>query len=102
MVIILIKKYFLGIAESSVYKIMKEHRETGLLSSPKKKTGRASIVNQMTEEAKGAIRRIVHNYFQRNELPTLNKLVTAVQTDDNIPTLSRSTLYKILKQIGFR
>lgn len=81
---------------------MKEHKETGLLSPPKKIPGRASVVGQINEQTKVALRHIVHSYFKRNELPTLNKLLVAVQRDDNIPTFSRSTLYKILKQIGFR
>lgn len=59
---------------------MKERKETGLLLPPKKKPGKASVVDQINEERK---RRIVHSYFQRNELPILNKLVVTIQADAN-------------------
>lgn len=62
---------------------MTERKETGLLLPPKKKPGKASVVDQINEERKRAIRRIVHSYFQRNELPILNKFVVTIQADAN-------------------
>lgn len=47
----------------------------------------------------GAIRRKVHTFFFNNELPTLDKILAAVNDDESLPDFSRSTLYKLLKEV---
>lgn len=56
---------------------------------------------------RAVIRRIVHEYFGRNEPPTLTNLLATVKerlTEGNTTTFpyGRKVLWKIMRQIGFR
>lgn len=92
-----------GIHWASVYRIVKEKNDIeGILKSPKKKKIRTKIVDTIDEFTKCAIRRIVHNFFFRNEIPTLDKILKTISDDGTLGIIKRTTLYKILKKIGFK
>ncbi|KAJ8914764.1 hypothetical protein NQ315_013267 [Exocentrus adspersus] len=71
----------------------------GKVQPPKLKSGREKIV--VNEEAKYAIRRAVHVFFRRNELPTLNKVLLAIRKNEVIPKMGKDTLAKTLKTMNF-
>lgn len=50
---------------------------------------------------KTAIRRKVHKFFFHNEAPIINKGLLAVTNDPNLPHMGRTSLYELLKSIGF-
>ncbi|XP_023312011.1 uncharacterized protein LOC111692311 isoform X2 [Anoplophora glabripennis] len=51
---------------------------------------------------KNSIRRIVHSFFFKNEIPTLDKILTEIKSRQDLPQMSRSSLYKFMKQINFK
>lgn len=51
---------------------------------------------------KYAIRRIIHDLFSRNEIPTLDKIMNLINADGTLGSIKRSTLHKIIKMIGFK
>ncbi|GFS65034.1 phenylalanine--tRNA ligase, mitochondrial [Trichonephila inaurata madagascariensis] len=50
------------------------------------------------------IRRKIHGFFRKNEIPTLSKVLKEINDDAEIfsKNISRSTLYRLLKDMGFR
>ena len=68
-----------GIFKQSIYRIITEKRSTGKLQKPRKRReeakGKYSRMNRIDDFTKCAIRRYVHNFFARNEMPTLKKLL---------------------------
>ena len=90
-----------GVSVSSVHRARQERAEKGCLTTPGKKRPRKRPVTKLDEFLETAIRRKVHNLFFINELPTINKVLSAVNIDEDLPTYKRSTFHLILKQIGF-
>jgi len=94
-----------GVSQRSVLRARVEKRETGELttpgkSRPKGKGKRSSL--KYDDFTLSAIRRKVHVFFERNEPPTLDKLKSEIDCDDGLPDIPRSSLFKILKNLGFR
>lgn len=56
---------------------------------------------QCDEFVRSAIRRKVHQFFSRNEPPTLSKVLAAINYDPDHPNLKRSSLHSLLIEIGF-
>ena len=61
---------------------------------------RCSLINKFDDMILSAIRRKVHQFFFANELPTLDKVLNEVNNDDDLPTVSRSTLYRIMRKLN--
>lgn len=89
-------------SQSAVYRTMKEYKEKGKVSSPKKCKKRQSLSDTFDDDVKYFVRRKVHSFFYKNEAPTLDKLWNEIKDDPEIPNMSRSTLYKLLKNINFK
>ncbi|CAI6377542.1 unnamed protein product [Macrosiphum euphorbiae] len=47
-------------------------------------------------------RRHVHSIWFRREIPTIDKIHQAVSADDSLPTVSRTNLFHLLKDLDFR
>ncbi|CAB3239878.1 unnamed protein product [Arctia plantaginis] len=90
-----------GVSENTVYKIIKEKKVTKTLKSPVKKRVRPSTVDKLDELDKCAIRAKVHSLYLNNDYPTLDKIMTLCEADEDISTFKRTTLHKILPEIGF-
>jgi transposase len=90
-----------GVSCRSVFNILKEKKTTGVVKSPSKKRKRISTVSSIDDFTKNAIRLKVHQFFFNNEIPTLDKIVQAVNSDHDLPNLSRSAVYKLMKQLNF-
>jgi hypothetical protein len=78
---------------------LKEKKTKNYVSAPKKSSGRPAI--KLDEDSKYAIRRIVHSFFFKNEPLTLDKVLTAIHADGDLPKLTRSVLWKSLKELNF-
>nr|CAH7758097.1 unnamed protein product [Callosobruchus chinensis] len=91
-----------GVSRSSVYRIIREYKSNHLLADPKKYPPRKKINNSIDDFESGAIRRIVHNFFFRNEFLTVDKVLKVVNDDKDLPSFRRSTFYKLLKEMGFQ
>lgn len=44
---------------------------------------------------------MVHKFYFQNEIPTLDTILNTINEDSDFPSMSRSTLYKTLKNLGF-
>lgn len=91
-----------GVVKSTVYRVLKEYRKSGTISSPKNIGGRPGLLKTFDDGFKNAVRRLVHDFFLKNELPTLNKISQALKKRLDLPQISRSSLYTFLKLINFR
>lgn len=67
-----------GISAVTVRRILHERKTTGAFSRPKKPGPKKTFKDKCDEYAFGAIRRIVHKFFQNNECPTLQKVNTSL------------------------
>lgn len=76
---------YLKVSTRSIWRIIKEKRTQKVLSSPKKPPGRSLLLDDFE---KNAIRRKVHSFFFRNEVPTLDKLYSEVRSDEDLPKLA--------------
>jgi hypothetical protein len=56
-----------------VWQTIKEMEETHAVNSPPRKRNHMSFYQKLDEAKKKNIRQIVHSFFLRRELPTLNK-----------------------------
>ncbi|CAG4925316.1 unnamed protein product [Colias eurytheme] len=89
----------LGIGVASVYRILKDYKEHGQISSPVTTKPRPTFSDKIDDFTKSAIRKKVHAFFIKGELPTLNKVLSAINEDDTLPNFKRSTFQKIIKHL---
>lgn len=66
----------LGISVRTVYSVLKEHKENDSESpKPPEKTGpKLTFKDKLDDFTFTAVRRIVHQFFHRNEIPTIAKV----------------------------
>ncbi|KAH6948087.1 hypothetical protein HPB50_022812 [Hyalomma asiaticum] len=48
------------------------------------------------------LRRVVHGFFEKGEIPTIAKVVQRFKEDETLPTVSTRTMQRMLKKLGFR
>ncbi|GLV43294.1 hypothetical protein CBL_14028 [Carabus blaptoides fortunei] len=51
------------------------------------------MYSKMSEDDKKAVRRCVHSFFKRNEMPTLDKVLQTTKENVFIPPMSRGPHY---------
>ncbi|KAF9421967.1 hypothetical protein HW555_002187 [Spodoptera exigua] len=81
----------LGITSRSVCNVLKEVKKGTPPTPPKKSGPKRSFKDKIVEFTFCAIRRIVHQFFYRNEPPTIAKVNQALRQCPFIPT---SLIYK--------
>lgn len=59
------------------------------------------ILDSIDDETKSALRRLIHSFFERNEPPTLDKILAAVNEAEHLQQFKRTTLRALIKEIGF-
>ncbi|XP_015929512.3 uncharacterized protein [Parasteatoda tepidariorum] len=91
-----------GVSTASVFRIIKEYKKDGILHSPKRTKPRKTFLDDIDDFDKNAVRRKVHDFFRRNEIPTINKVLKAVNDDSDLPNFKRTTFYSLLKKLGFK
>ncbi|KAG0414512.1 hypothetical protein HPB47_008329 [Ixodes persulcatus] len=95
-----------GISVSSVYEIKRGFkRANGAVKSPSKKRPKFAEKRKRISNHDActltAVRSCLHNFFRRGEIPTLKKIAARLQEDDVLPSCSGTTLYRLLKDMGF-
>ncbi|XP_047022563.1 uncharacterized protein LOC124634839 [Helicoverpa zea] len=86
-----------GISRATVYNILKEYNTEGRLQSPPPRQRKYSKSDEYDDIILSGIRRKIHSFFFDNELPTLDKILEAVNSDESLPDFKRSTLYNLIK-----
>jgi|SRR5579872_2984095 len=88
-----------GIGKSTIFKLQQERKAAGQVTPPKKSPGRPT--RALDEDVKLIIRRKVHSFYFKKELPTLDKILRELSQDDTIPLISRKLLWTTLKELNF-
>lgn len=91
-----------GVNERSVYNVLSEYRDTHKIREPERKRDRPTVVQKVDDLDKSAIRRIVHSFFLKGELPTLKKIQQAVNEDESLPAITMTSLRRIIKHLKFK
>lgn len=76
-----------GIGSRSVRRIISEYKTSRTLSEPKTNQNRTTKFDSLCDFDRNAIRRKVHEFFFRNEHPTVGKVLQAVNEDPDLPKL---------------
>lgn len=90
-----------GVSENTVYRIIREKKVTKTIKSPVRKRVRLSTIDKLDILDICAIRDKVHSLYLNNDYPTLDKIMTLCEADEDISNFKRTTLHKILPEIGF-
>jgi transposase len=88
-----------GIGKSTIYRLLRE-KKCGSLKEPKPAPGRPSVI--VDELAKNEIRKKVHAFYFNKEIPTLDKVLANIRSDENVPEMGRDKLWRILREMNFR
>ncbi|XP_064099871.1 uncharacterized protein LOC135210878 isoform X1 [Macrobrachium nipponense] len=73
----------------------------GKISSPEPPIRHSSVMDNLDEFDRECVRREILSFYERNEFPTVNKLLKRVRDPPLSYAGSRSSLYKLVKNIGF-
>ncbi|KAJ8912682.1 hypothetical protein NQ315_011042 [Exocentrus adspersus] len=88
-----------GIGISTIYRLIKDTQNgQGTISSPKSSTGRSKVV--IEDDLKNVIRRKVHSFYFKKEIPTLNKILSELSEDNDLPKLNGGMLLFESKNTG--
>uniref|UniRef100_A0A2S2R642 Tc1-like transposase DDE domain-containing protein n=1 Tax=Sipha flava TaxID=143950 RepID=A0A2S2R642_9HEMI len=90
-----------GIGQRTVQNTLAEYRKDGVVTSPNKKKVRPTIIEKVDEFDKNAIRQKIHNFWRNRQIPTVAKMLVAINEDDSLPSLSRTSFQRILKDLEF-
>lgn len=88
-----------GIGETTVHRTIKEYKETKTVTSPKRRRVRQSVFDKYDDFARNTVRKHVHNIWLRQENPTIDKIYSAVSSDESLPQISRTNLHKLIKEL---
>jgi len=86
----------LGVGQSTIYNTVLEYQRDKTVSSPNKK----KIEEKIDEFDRYAIRKI-HQFWHNRDLPTLDKVLVAINEDEGLPDFSRTSLFRLMKSMDF-
>jgi len=90
-----------GIGQRTIQTTLAEYKNKGTVSSPNKKKIRPTIIEKVDDFDKNAIRQKIHSFWINREVPTIAKMLTAINEDEQLPSMKRSSFQKILKELQF-
>uniref|UniRef100_A0A6P7GNL9 Uncharacterized protein LOC114344874 n=1 Tax=Diabrotica virgifera virgifera TaxID=50390 RepID=A0A6P7GNL9_DIAVI len=94
-----------GISEKTIYSVRKENSSAlGLQPAKRRSKNKLTSLSRdktYDESTKSSIRGIVHDFFRKNTPPTINSLLAVVNKDEHLPNFSRTTLHRLIKDMGF-
>lgn len=93
-----------GLGQNTIQSTIYTFKNTGLapVKLPNKKKIRCTIKEKVDDFEKETIRQIVQSFWSNHEVPTLNKILTAVKEDPDLNdvSISRASLYRLLKSMN--
>lgn len=100
----------LGVSERTVFRVREEvkasHFSGGKLTTPSRKRPRNAEKRRRSAKFDSftlcALRSCVHDFFRRNEIPTVEKITTEFSERMELPSLRRCTVRRLLAEIGFK
>lgn len=90
-----------GLGLKTVERTLAEYKTKGTVSSPNKRKIRETVIHKTDDSDLNAIRLKVHSFWLKREIPTLNKILAAVNEDNNLPNFWK-TLHSILQHLNFQ
>ncbi|XP_022160092.1 uncharacterized protein LOC111026344 [Myzus persicae] len=93
----------LGIGATTISTTITEYNNSKTVISPSKTRIKTSFRDTYYEEfERNVVRRHVHSFWFKREIPTVDKIHKAVSDDDSLPNISRTNLFRLLKDMEFR
>ncbi|KAH6944862.1 hypothetical protein HPB50_005635 [Hyalomma asiaticum] len=100
----------LGVSVRTVFRVREEvkasHLSGGKLTTPSRKRPRNAEKRRRSAKFDSftlcALRSCVHNFFRRNEIPTVEKITTEFSERMELQSLRRCTVRRLLAEIGFK
>lgn len=90
-----------GVGRNTISKTISVYKNEGLLKSPNKTKFRATVSDKVDDFGKNVVRRKVHEFWFRRQIPTLDKILASIHQDPDLPHFSRATLHRLLKDLNF-
>lgn len=92
----------IGTSEKTVKRVLNEYKNKGVVTTPNKSKPKHNIISNLDDFILSAIRRKVHQFYFDKELPTIDKVTQAINEDEDLPSFSRSTTFKLMKKLNFK
>jgi len=93
----------LGIGVTTISKTIMLYNRSKTVVSPNRTRARMSSRIAVFEEfEKNVVRRHVHSFWLKREIPTVDKIYQVVSNDESLPHISRTSLFHLLKDMGFK
>lgn len=92
----------LGIGSTTISKTIMVYNRSKIVISPNRTRVKISARIIFEEFARNLVRRHVHSFWFKHEIPTVDKIYQAVSNDDSLPPISRTGLFRLLKDMGFK
>ncbi|XP_025191724.1 uncharacterized protein LOC112591976 [Melanaphis sacchari] len=92
----------MGIGKTTVGNVIKEYNESKTVTIPKRKRAKKSFLDTFDDFDKNAVRGHVHKIWFTRQIPTVDKIHQSVSADINLPPISRTNLFRLLKALDFR
>jgi len=86
-----------GIGMRKVIMTISEYKNTGECKSPNKTKIRPTVNDKIDDFDKNAIRQKIHGFWFRHEIPTLKKIVQAINDNPVLPNIPCTSLRRVLK-----
>ena len=90
-----------GLGRETISKTIAEYKRTNTVTSPNKKRIKSSLFDKIDDLDRNGLRQKVHSFWLRRELPTIDKILVAVNEDPSLPNFKRTTLYSTIKKLDF-
>lgn len=91
-----------GIGYHTVRKTIAEYKTTKCVKLPNRKRQKPGVVDKIDDFDKNANRRKVHSFWLNREILTLQKILIAINKDETMSNLKKTSLRIILKSLKFK
>jgi len=90
-----------GIGQRTIISTLSEYKNRGTVTSPNKKKHRLTITQKVDDFDRNAIRQKIHSFWLNRQIPTVLKMLTAVNEDESLPNFKRTSFHILLKSMNF-
>lgn len=91
----------MGIGQRTIQSTIFEYKRHKTITLPCKKKNRPTYKDKMDDNERNAIRKKIHSFWFQQQIPTINKILVAINNDASIKNVKRSTLHKIIRDLNF-
>lgn len=88
-----------GIGKMTIKNTLSQYRRTGSVTSPKKSRAKKQLFDKLNDVELEGIRQKVHSFLQKQEQPTLDKILQAVNDDPQLGKFTRTSLHTVLSKM---